>query len=183
MKSNKRNTEAAKSGNQTGWRVVRHSLCSLFIILLTTACGDNRCRTPFGDGVDLYLSEEEQYIPDGMIVCDPGKIQANGVHGAPDLVVEVQSPSTASIDRGHKKAAYARFGVREYWIVSPSEKTVEQYVLKDGDFVMRQTYAVYPDWMLEKMDPAARTAVATAFKCSLFDDLTIRLEDVFARVP
>lgn len=59
MKSNKRNTEAAKSGNQTGWRVVRHSLCSLFIILLITACGDNRCRTPFGDGGELDLLQPD----------------------------------------------------------------------------------------------------------------------------
>ena len=139
--------------------------------------------TPFGDGVDLYLSEEEQYIPDGMIVCDPGKIEANGVHGAPDLVVEVLSPSTASIDRGHKKNVYERFGVREYWIVSPSEKTVEQYILREGAYIMHQTYAVYPDWMLEKMKPEDRAAVVTAFKCSLYDDLIIDLEDVFARVP
>lgn len=138
--------------------------------------------TPFGDGVDLFLSEDEQYIPDGMIVCDPGKIEANGVHGAPDLVVEVLSPSSVGADRGHKKNVYERFGVREYWIVSPSEKTVEQYLLQDGAFVMHQTYAVYPDWMLEKMKPEARAALVTSFKCSLFEDLTIRLEDVFARV-
>lgn len=57
----------------------------------------------FGDGALLYLSEENQFIPDGMIVCDPGKIREDGVHGAPDLVVEILSPSTASNDRIIKK--------------------------------------------------------------------------------
>ena len=75
--------------------------------------------TPLGDGYDLYLDENNHFIPDFMIVCDRDKIQMDGVHGAPDLVVEVLSPSTAQNDRGHKKEVYAKCGVREYWIVSP----------------------------------------------------------------
>ena len=55
---------------------------------------------PFGDGYDLYLSEKERYVPDFMVVCDRDKIHTDGVHGAPDLVVEVLSPSTARYDRG-----------------------------------------------------------------------------------
>ena len=49
---------------------------------------------PIADGMDLYLSEKDHFIPDVMIVCDPDKIKSDGVHGAPDLVVEVLSPST-----------------------------------------------------------------------------------------
>ena len=141
-----------------------------------------RC-TPFADGTDLYLTEDDRYVPDGMIVCDPDKIQKDGVHGAPDLVVEVLSPSTARYDRGHKKDVYEKCGVKEYWIVSPADKVVEQYVLRDGKFVLHDTFAVFPDWMLEKMKPEERDAVQTEFKCSLYDDLSIRLEDIFAKVP
>ena len=136
----------------------------------------------FADGVDLYLSEENQYIPDGMVVCDPDKIRPNGVYGAPDLVVEILSPSTARYDRGQKKDAYEKYGVREYWIVDPANKTVEQYLLRDGKLHLHEAYAILPDWMLETMKPEERAAVVTEFSCSLFDDLTIRLEDVFARV-
>ena len=71
----------------------------------------------FGDGVDLFLSEEDHFIPDGMVVCDKNKIRSNYISGAPDLVVEVLSPRTARNDRWHKKNAYETAGVTEYWIV------------------------------------------------------------------
>ena len=98
-------------------------------------------------------------------------------------MTEVLSPSTARYDRGRKMQVYARCGVREYWIVNPSDKTVEQYFLEGERFVLHDTYSIYPDWMLEKMKPEERAAVVTEFRCSLFDDLTISLQDVFARVP
>ena len=141
-----------------------------------------RC-TPFTDGTDLYLTEEDRFVPDGMIVCDPDKIRPNGVHGAPDLVVEVLSHGTARNDRGRKMRVYEKCGVREYWIVSPGDRTVEQYLLLDGKFVLQEIYTDYPDYMLEKMTEAERAAVVQAFKCSLYDDLMIRIEDIFYRVP
>lgn len=140
-----------------------------------------RC-TPFADGTDLYLSDQEQYIPDGMIVCDPEKIQPNGVHGAPDLVVEVLSPGTARYDRGHKMESYEACGVREYWIVNPADRMIEQYLLRQGRFVLSDTYAIFPDYLIEKMKPEEKAAVKMEFRCSLFDDLPIRLAEVFDRV-
>lgn len=136
---------------------------------------------PLGDGYDLYLDDDNQFVPDFMIVCDPDKIKWNGVYGAPDLVVEVLSPSTAKNDKAHKKDVYAQCGVREYWIVSPGEKSVEQYLLQDGKFVLQAVHTLYPDYMLESMTEEDRAAVVTHFKCSLFDDLDIALEDIFYR--
>ncbi|MCM1149617.1 MAG: Uma2 family endonuclease [Butyricicoccus sp.] len=138
--------------------------------------------TPVPGSTDLHLTEKDIFVPDGMVVCDPDKIRYDGVHGAPDLVVEVLSPSTAKYDRGRKKDAYEKCGVREYWIVDPANKTVEQYLLQSGKFVLHDTYAILPDWMLGKMKPEERAALVTEFKCSLYDDLTIHLDDVFARV-
>ncbi|MBR1659162.1 MAG: Uma2 family endonuclease [Oscillospiraceae bacterium] len=140
-----------------------------------------RCEA-FPDGVDLYLTEQDRFIPDGMIVCDPDKVRIDGVHGAPDLVVEVLSPGTARYDRGRKKDVYEKSGVREYWIVEPAGKSLEQYILTDGRLELREVYAIYPQWMLDKMKPQERESVATSFRCSLYDDLTISLEDVFDRV-
>jgi len=161
---------------------VNHHFVSSNIYTLFDRYLRGKSCTPFADGVDLYLSEENQYIPDGMVVCDPEKIRPNGVYGAPDLVVEILSPSTARYDRGQKKDAYEKYGVREYWIVDPANKMVEQYLLCDGKLHLHEAYAILPDWMLETMKPEEREAVVTEFSCSLFDDLTIRLEDVFARV-
>ena len=143
----------------------------------------NRRCEPFPDREALYLEDEtEEYQPDGMVVCDPDKVKADGVHGAPDLAVEVLSPSTAKNDRGHKKDVYERHGVREYWIVDPANRAVEQYVLENGRFILRDVYQEYPDFMLKRMKEEERAAIVTEFKCTLFDDLTIRLEDVFYRV-
>ena len=142
---------------------------------------DKPCE-PFPDGENLFLSEKDHFIPDVMIVCDPDKIKHNGVHGAPDLVVEVLSPSTAKNDKGYKKEAYAAAGVKEYWIVDPANKFIEQYFLENGQFVLNDVYSIRPDWELEKMTEEERAALVTEFKCSLYDDLLISLEDVFRRV-
>ncbi len=136
---------------------------------------------PFGDGLLVHLTEDDHFVPDMMVVCDPSKIKPNGVYGAPDLVVEVLSPSTAKNDRKHKKDVYAQCGVQEYWIVSPAEKFIEQYFLEDGQFVLHEVYTLYPDYTLEGMTDEERAAVVTHFKCSLFDDLDISLEDIFYR--
>ena len=148
--------------------------------IFTTYLRGKRC-TPFGDGVDLYLTETDRFIPDGMVVCDTEKIKRDGVHGAPDLVVEVLSPSTAKHDRGRKKQVYEQCGVSEYWIVDPANKTLEQYLLQQGAFTLHEVYAIYPDYMLDKMTEEERAALPASFRCSLFDDLDLALEDVFCR--
>lgn len=123
-----------------------------------------------------------EQIPDGMVVCDRSKIKFDGVHGAPDLVVEVLSPRTAKNDRRHKMEVYASSGVREYWIVDPANKSVEQYLQEDGRLALRAVYAICPDYMLDMMTEAERAAIQTKFQCSLFNDLTIHLEDIFENV-
>lgn len=143
---------------------------------------DGKPCTPFADGVDLYLTEEDRFIPDGMIVCDPEKIKTNGVHGAPDLVVEILSNSSAKKDRIAKKRVYEKTGVREYWIVDPNNHSIEVCLLKNGLLELDNIYSVYPDWELEKMKEEERAEVPAAFRCSLFDDLEIRIRDVFRRV-
>ena len=133
---------------------------------------------PFGDGEAVYLTEVDHFIPDFMVVCDPDKVKSNGVHGAPDLVVEVLSPGTTKNDRGRKMDVYGQCGVREYWIVIPNEKTVEQYIQDNGRLVLHDVYFIPPDYTPEK----ELAEIAKEFQCSLFDDLTIRLEDIFERV-
>ena len=131
----------------------------------------------------LYLqTDEEEYIPDGMVVCDPAKVRDTGVFGTPDLVVEILSRSTAKYDKGRKKDTYERFGVREYWIVDPFSLSVEQYVLEDGKLVLRDIFHKYPPSVLSGMKERERAAVVDAFPCAIFEGLTVRLDDVFGRV-
>ena len=70
--------------------------------------------------------------PDLMVVCDQNKVDRRGVHGAPDMVIEILSPGTAQYDRLIKFNLYQRAGVREYWIVDPAARVVSVYTLKDG---------------------------------------------------
>ena len=132
---------------------------------------------PFGDGEAVYLTEVDHFIPDFMVVCDPDKVKSNGVHGAPDLVVEVLSPGTTKNDRGRKMDVYGQCGVREYWIVIPNEKTVEQYIQDNGRLVLHDVYFIPPDYTPEK----ELAEIAKEFQCSLFDDLDISLDDIFYR--
>lgn len=61
-------------------------------------------------------------------------MKENGFHGAPDLVVEMLSPSTAKYDREDKMRVYARAGVKEYWLVNPQTHGVQGYRLGEGGF-------------------------------------------------
>lgn len=116
-----------------------------------------------------------------MVVGDTDKIKLDGVHGAPDLVVEVLSPSTAKNDKGYKKDIYAKCGVKEYWIVSPSDKSVDVYVLEGSSYILHDVYTFYSESELSMMTEQERAAIVTKFKCSLFNDLEISLEDIFYR--
>ena len=137
--------------------------------------------TPFADGTDLYLSSTDHFIPDFMVVCDPDKIKRTHIQGAPDLVVEVLSPGTAKNDRGYKKDVYEASGVREYWIVDPSNRSVEVYLLQNGRYVLDSHYTRYSEEELEEMSEEERAAVVTHFQCSLYDDLELSLDDIFYR--
>ena len=95
---------------------------------------------PFGDSEAVYLTETDHFIPDFMIVCDSDKIKSNGVHGAPDLVVEVLSPGTAKNDRGRKMEVYGQCGVREYWIIDPDSRTVQVFLLGSGSVLPHEVY-------------------------------------------
>ncbi|HLF25177.1 MAG TPA: Uma2 family endonuclease [Anaerolineae bacterium] len=81
---------------------------------------------------DVVLSNENVVQPDLLFISKErlSIITDANVQGAPDLVVEVLSPGTAQLDKTPKRDLYARFGVREYWLVSPEAGTIEVLVLR-----------------------------------------------------
>jgi Uma2 family endonuclease len=84
---------------------------------------------------DVRLSETDVVQPDILVVCDPAKITATHIEGAPDLAVEVLSPTTSAKDLRQKKALYERAGVREYVVVDPLEHYAIRFLPEaDGSF-------------------------------------------------
>ncbi|SHJ59238.1 Uma2 family endonuclease [Hespellia stercorisuis] len=83
--------------------------------------------TPFA----VYLNENDNYVePDMMVVCDKDKLDENGCHGAPDLIIEVVSPGSVRMDYSIKLFKYRSFGVREYWIVDPAKNRITVHDLE-----------------------------------------------------
>ena len=87
---------------------------------------------PFISPVDVQLDCDDKTVvqPDVLVVCDRTKYKNGRVFGAPDLVIEVLSPSTRRKDMQLKMYKYAGAGVREYWMVDPEKKLVVQYDLE-----------------------------------------------------
>lgn len=108
---------------------------------LSNALEGKPCR-PFVAPVDVRLpkaGEADDSIdtvvqPDVLVVCDASKLDRRGVRGAPDFVVEVLSPLTASHDHVLKRRVYERAGVREYWLVHPIDRIVTIYRLLNGEY-------------------------------------------------
>ena len=131
---------------------------------------DKPCRG-FTARFDVLLPEDDDtrdgvpnvVQPDLLVVCDPNKIKEYGCLGAPDLVIEIVSPSTARKDRILKVALYQRHGVREYWIVDPVYNMVTVRLLEDdARYGLPKEYA--------GNDPLAS---------SVLPGLTIDLEGIF----
>jgi Uma2 family endonuclease len=80
------------------------------------------------------LDQQNVVQPDLLVVCDKSKTTENNIQGAPDLIVEILSPSSALKDKREKKALYERFGVREYLIIYPAEELVERLLLDNGRY-------------------------------------------------
>lgn len=91
---------------------------------------------------DVYLDDENVVQPDILFILKErlNIIGEKNIQGAPDLVIEIISENTAYRDLVQKKKLYARFGVKEYWIVIPEEELIEVYTLKDNIYTPYKTY-------------------------------------------
>ncbi len=138
---------------------------------------DGKKCLPFADGTDVYLTQKDRVIPDVMIICKREIIKRDGVHGVPDLIVEVLSHGTEKKDRGYKKDLYERCGVREYWLVDTVNQSVEVYLLKDKKFVLDEIYQVFPDYV--ELSEKEREEYKSEVPVSLYEDFSIPLEDIF----
>lgn len=133
-------------------------------IILSDFVDRNRLGEVLFAPMDVVLSAESVVQPDILFVSNErGSIitEAN-ISGAPDLVVEILSPSTADRDRRLKLGLYSRYDVLEYWIVYPDEKTVQVMTLGDPG------------------DPSTATYSSGSVSSPLIPGLSVALEEIFA---
>jgi Uma2 family endonuclease len=120
--------------------LVKHqSLVGEFHFQLRNFLKGKSCRvfvSPFDVRLFPDKGDHTVYQPDLLVICDKTKIEdGKACKGAPDVVIEILSPSTLQIDKLEKYNNYMKAGVREYWIVDPESKTVNVFVLKNGEYV------------------------------------------------
>lgn len=102
--------------------------------------------------------------PDLCVICDPAKLDDRGCSGAPDLIIEILSPGNSKTEMKDKFELYQEAGVREYWLVSPIERTVQVFKLNDEGIYIGLAPKVEDDFLTTPIIP----------------NLEIDLMDVFA---
>ena len=87
--------------------------------------------------MDVYFDENNAFQPDIIFVSNKKKhiIKNDGLHGAPDMIIEIQSPSTSYYDLNVKKKIYEKYGVKELWIIDPLDNSVAGFENSNGNFV------------------------------------------------
>ena len=104
-----------------------HQQSSRFLMtLLSVFVAENGLGEVAASPLDMYLSDGDVLQPDIVFISNDRLhiIHSDGLHGAPDLVIELLSPGTERIDRTLKRERYEKFGVGEYWLADPIAKTI-----------------------------------------------------------
>ena len=104
--------------------------------------------------------------PDISVICDEDKLDERGCIGAPDIAIEVISPSTASHDHIRKRNLYEKHKVKEYWLVDPINRIVIIYTLENNTYSTTETFGT-----------------KDILKSATFPDLEINLAEVFPVLP
>lgn len=120
--------------NMTPAPTLKHQIISRNLLTRLTVFLAGKTCQPFAAPTDVVFDEYNVVQPDILVVCNKEKLSGANIQGAPDLVVEILSPSTSRKDRREKMALYERFGVREYIVIDPANETVERFVHTDGRY-------------------------------------------------
>lgn len=85
---------------------------------------------------DVHLNQSNVFQPDIVFIARENmhRIKANGLHGAPDLVIEILSPSTQRLDKRNKKNEYERNGLKEYWLIDPRDNSTKGFFMVGNKF-------------------------------------------------
>jgi Uma2 family endonuclease len=101
---------------------------------------NNKLGEVFDAPLDVYRTEIDAYQPDILFISNERLyiIGDKKIEGAPDFVIEILSQSSAYYDLKHKKSVYEQSGMKEYWVVDPSDNRIQIYENSDNGFVLMQ---------------------------------------------
>ena len=114
-------------------------------------------------GETAYNKIDTVVQPDICVICDLSKLDERGCCGAPDMIVEILSPSTLKKDVTEKFNLYEEHGVKEYWLVLPKDKTITAFILQENG----------------KYDAGTLYEAGAKVPVYIFDNCTIDLNDIF----
>lgn len=141
---------------------VRHqSVAQELFMQLKLHFKNTKCQ-PFFSPTDVKFSDYDIVQPDLFVVCDEKQITEDYIDGAPALIIEIISKSNTKHDRCHKMKLYAKYNVKEYWLITPWSPLVEVFSLERGKYVLDNVY--------EEGD---------VIQSVQFPDLKIKFEDIF----
>lgn len=148
---------------------MHQKLSTYLVVKLYNFLNDKSCEVyaaPFDVRIPRKTKDDKDIItvlqPDICVVCDLSKLDAKGCLGAPDIVVEILSPSNHEVELKNKYEIYEEAGVREYWVVSPQDKIFVQYTLVNGKFV-----------------PSKQLISGEMVVSTVLPDFTLNLEELF----
>ena len=148
---------------------VQHQLVLRNILVLLAGSLKNTGCEVISAPCDVLLPEKDEDIdhtstivqPDIFVICDKSKIKDRYCLGAPDLIVEVVSPSRPSMDYVKKLHLYEKHGVKEYWIVNYTHKEIMVYGLMDAEYGVPKIY------------------LSGSINSDVFENLKLVLADIF----
>jgi len=100
---------------------------------------DRKCEVyyaPFDVRLNADTLDNTVVQPDLIIVCDHSILNDAGCKGAPDMAIEILSPSTSRYDRTLKFDTYLKAGIKEYWVIDPETNTLAVHLLKNGSYII-----------------------------------------------
>ena len=144
----------------------------------------NKLGIAFADNFDVHFPDGSLFKPDFIFISAANEKLFLGnkrstLHGVPDMVAEIFSPSTMKRDLGIKKDIYERNGVKEYWIIDPYRETIDVYLLREGKYELDGHYENYSDNELEELPEEERASVKPEVPVALLDGFKVKIKNIF----
>lgn len=161
---------------------INHTLITMKLgATLVDYLAEKKCGWVMAD-IDVHFPDGNLIKPDLIVVSLENRSimnKKNAIYGVPDMAVEILSRSTMKRDLTVKKDIYEKNGVKEYWIINTWAQSVFVHILRDGKFFLDEIYSVYSEEDLAELTDEEKAAVKFEIPVSIFDDLNIKVADIF----